>query len=124
MENIKRGHEPGNSTNIYCLMVDPDIQEASLNIRTKITSGSLVWVIRDPQGFVRGEGSAIPDKEIDERYVYDHPNPGNWRLEFKLQEASGEYSARWIFQWNHNSEIEGETYVQKYIGPPRRIEAS
>ncbi len=101
--------------------MDKEIYQVNLKIHTDLLSGSLDWLLKDPDGFIRGEGKAVSGEKVDEDLTYKNPTPGNWKLEFRLHEAAGEYDADWIVQWEDGAKMSGETHVHKYIGPLRQV---
>jgi hypothetical protein len=112
------------ATNIWCLVVDEDIQQVDFQIHTDLLSGSLDWLLKDPNGFIREEGLAPSGQKVDKNYTYEKLEPGNWRLEFRLHNVTGDFDAHWIVQRDGEANLLGETHVHKYIGPRRAFDIS
>jgi len=86
---------PGNYTNVCTLKVQEGASSAHLHLQIALTTGDLDWTLQDPEGGIRWTGKAQAGEGVDQERIFEDPIAGTWRLEFKLHEAAGEYSAPW-----------------------------
>jgi len=86
---------PGNYTNVCTLKVKEGASSAHLHLQIALTTGDLDWTLQDPEDGVRWRGKAQAGEGVDQERIFEDPIAGTWKLEFKLHEAAGEYSAPW-----------------------------
>ena len=89
---------PGNYKNVCDINVTEDSLQAKILIVFELTSGSINWALRDPNGVIQKEGHADSWSMVIEEHSIDYPISGSWKLEFNLKNSQGEYSTYWEVQ--------------------------
>ncbi len=82
----------------WSLPVHPNAERLEFSLEVLLTSGAASWVLTDPEGEVRWEGTAEPGRRVRETRSYS-PLEGDWRLTLALDKAGGRYEWLWTASW-------------------------
>jgi hypothetical protein len=78
----------------YEFEVSGGTRTARLQVTARLSSGTAEWALRDPEGEVRLQGWNESAHSRGDTGTMT-PKAGTWTLRIGLDDASGEYAARW-----------------------------
>jgi len=81
-------------TRSYELTFPREGEHARIEIEARIQKGTMRWAVLDPSGTRRWSGATGRDSEIELSRSFD-AEPGEWRLEIELRDATGSYDVKW-----------------------------
>jgi hypothetical protein len=76
------------------LEVKPDMTTIKLDVYADLSSGSIKFLLTDPNGVVCWEEEIAGPDRYKETHKFD-PVVGDWTLEVALEDATGGYDIRW-----------------------------
>lgn len=81
-------------TKVDTLEVKPDMTTIKLDVYAKLSSGSIKFLLTDPDGEVQWEEEIAAPDRYKEVHGFD-PVVGDWTLELTLEDATGNYDVQW-----------------------------
>jgi hypothetical protein len=83
---------------LHSLQVPDAAETVQLLIEVEVRGGSLSWLLMDPSGEVREEGSAAEGQRPGRELRFD-PLIGEWQLRLSFVDMSGSYDFRLRARW-------------------------
>jgi hypothetical protein len=92
-------HSRGNftqetETKVDTLEVKPDMTTIKLDVYAELSSGSIKFLLADPNGEVIWEEEITGPDRYKETHKFD-PVVGDWTLDLTLEDATGGYDIQW-----------------------------
>jgi hypothetical protein len=93
-------HSRGNftqetKTKVDTLEVKPDMMTIKLDVYADLSSGSIKFLLSDPNGVVCWEEEITGSDRYKETHKFD-PVVGDWTLEVAFGDATGSYDIWWL----------------------------
>jgi hypothetical protein len=88
-------HQTGSRTIVF--PVTGATGTGTLTIAFALESGAAAWTFSDPGGHAHWNETLDRGSSRDETRRFDLM-PGNWTLKLSLQDATGQYDARWLIR--------------------------
>ena len=83
------------ATRRFELRVPTDAQHARLELDARIREGSMEFRLVDAEGGKRWSGAIGRGSTLDISRSFDDAQPGDWRLEIELRDATGTFDIAW-----------------------------